>query len=96
MARETADGCDEEVERVVRIAQSHPLFKPSRLERWLRYKQSKSEILEKMANVKGVVFFANKNQLLEREMAAWLLWHEFHSGHESSAAGWKNKHDPGS
>ena len=42
-----------------------------------------------MANVKGVVSFANKNQLLEREMAAWLLWHEFHSGHESSAAGWK-------
>jgi hypothetical protein len=28
------------------------------------------EILEKMANVKGVVFFANKNQLLEREMVA--------------------------
>ncbi len=91
MARETADGCDEEVERVVRIAQSHSLFKPSRLERWLRYKQSKSEILEKMANVKGVVFFANKNQLLEREMAAWLLWHEFHSGYESSAAGWKKQ-----
>ena len=68
MARETADGDDEEVERVVRIAQSHPLFKSSRLERWLRYKQSESEILEKMANVKGVVFFANKIQL-EREMA---------------------------
>jgi hypothetical protein len=95
MARETTDGCDEEVERVVRIAQSYPLLKPSRLERWLRYKQFKSEILKKMANVKGVVFFAKKNQLLEREMAAWLLWHKFHSGHESSAAGWKNKHDPG-
>ena len=33
MARETAEGCDEEVERVVRIAQSYPLLKPSRLER---------------------------------------------------------------
>jgi hypothetical protein len=33
MARETTDGCDEEVERVVRIAQSYPLLKPSRLER---------------------------------------------------------------
>jgi hypothetical protein len=60
MARETAGGCDEEVERAVRIAQSHPLLKPSRLERWLRYKQSKLEILEKMANVKGVVFFCQQ------------------------------------
>jgi hypothetical protein len=37
-----------------------------------------------------LVFFANKNQL-ERELAAWFLWQEFHSGHESSAAGWKNQ-----
>jgi hypothetical protein len=49
MVRETVDGGgggglrgDEEVERVVRIAQSYPLFKPSRLERWVCYKQSES------------------------------------------------------
>ena len=52
MVRETVDGGgggikrrwrgDEEVETVVRIAQSYPLFKPSRLERWVCYKQSES------------------------------------------------------
>lgn len=39
-SRESDDGDDDEVERVNSIAESHGLFKPIRLERWLRFKVS--------------------------------------------------------
>ncbi|KAI9559783.1 hypothetical protein GHT06_013789 [Daphnia sinensis] len=63
-----ANANDQEIERIIHIAQSHPLFKPSRLEQWLRFKQSEWEMIEKMANMKGVVFFADRTRL-ERVLA---------------------------
>ncbi|XP_032794857.2 uncharacterized protein LOC116931387 [Daphnia magna] len=67
-ARQNAKSDDQEIERIVQIARSHPLFKPPRLEQWLRFKQSESDMIEKMANMKEIVFFADRTQL-ERELA---------------------------
>jgi hypothetical protein len=47
-SRESDDGDDDEVERVNSIAESHGLFKPIRLERWLRFKVSESEVVGKI------------------------------------------------
>jgi hypothetical protein len=44
------------------------IFNRNRFANWIGYKQSESEMVEMMASVKGVVFFASRNQL-EREMA---------------------------
>ncbi|XP_059350253.1 uncharacterized protein LOC130685878 [Daphnia carinata] len=72
--RENANHNDQEIKRIVQNAQSHPLFKPSRLEQWLCFKQSESDMIEKMANMKDIVFFADRTQL-ERELANTFVKH---------------------
>jgi hypothetical protein len=62
-AREGDDGDDCEVDRVTSIAENHGLFKPSRLERWLEFKVSESDIISKISNVNGIVFVSGKKQL---------------------------------
>ena len=66
-ARESDDD-DDEVERVVNIAKSHALFKPSRLDRWIRYKQAEGEMAGKMTNLTGITFLASQKQV-EKELA---------------------------
>lgn len=67
-ARETVNSDGENIKQIVEMAQNHPLFKPFRLERWLRYKQSELELAEKMIDMKGIMFFANRNEV-EKELA---------------------------
>ena len=54
---------NEQVEELIRIAENHPLFKPSRLNQWLLYKQFESEMTEIFAEVKGIAFLGKRNQL---------------------------------
>ncbi|EFX63505.1 hypothetical protein DAPPUDRAFT_112469 [Daphnia pulex] len=65
-ARETGD--ENEIEKAAKIAETHPLFKPTRLERWLRYKQAESEMAGKMKGVSDITFFDNQ-KLLEKKLA---------------------------
>jgi energy-coupling factor transporter ATP-binding protein EcfA2 len=65
-ARENGD--ENEIEKAANIAETHPLFKPTRLERWLRYKQAESEMAGKMKGVSDITFFANRKSL-EKELA---------------------------
>ena len=60
------DSDDREVESVVNTAENHPLFSPSQLNQWLRYKKGEMELVEIMASLDGVSFFASKNQLDEK------------------------------
>ena len=55
--------CDNEVEKIVNAAESHLLFQPSQLERWLDWKQEESEIANVIGEVKGLVAFLKKHQL---------------------------------
>jgi hypothetical protein len=65
-ARENGD--ENEIEKAAKIAETHPLFKPTRLERWLRYKQAESEMAGKLTGVPGITFFANRKSF-ENELA---------------------------
>jgi energy-coupling factor transporter ATP-binding protein EcfA2 len=65
-ARENGD--EHEIEKAAKIAETHPLFKPTRLERWLRFKQAESDMASKMKGVPGITFFDNQ-KLLEKELA---------------------------
>lgn len=68
-ARSNEDSDDGEVDYVISNAENHPLFNPSVLKRWLRYKKGEMELIEIMAGVEGIVFSTNRNQL-ERKLAA--------------------------
>lgn len=61
-ARQTIDD-DDVVERIVSIAESHPLFRPCQLKRWLSDKQVECEMTEKMANLTGITFLPSKKHL---------------------------------
>ena len=65
-ARQSKIGDDDEVERVIKIVETHPLFKPSRLARWLKYKKDEAEMAAKLASINGVTFFASKSKLREK------------------------------
>ena len=65
-ARASPEKDDDEVERAVDIAENHPLFKPSRLEQWITFKQSEIEMAIKMVNLNGIVYLASKDQLEKR------------------------------
>ena len=63
-ARENGD--EEEIEKVANIIETHPLFKPNRLERWLRYKQAESEIVGKITGASSTItFFAYTKTLVK-------------------------------
>ncbi len=64
-ARENGD--EEEIEKVAKIIiETHPLFKPNRLERWLRYKQAESEMVGKITGVSSTItFFAYTKTLVK-------------------------------
>jgi hypothetical protein len=63
-ARETGDA--DEIEKVDKIIETHPLFKPNRLERWLKYKQAESKMVGKITRVSSTItFFANKKTLVK-------------------------------
>ncbi len=53
---------EKEVERVIKIAEAHPLFRNSRLERWLCYKKAEVQVAGKMSNLKGISL-VSQNQL---------------------------------
>ena len=54
---------DRELMKIAKIAENHPLFKPSRLEKWLSLKKSEFHVLSKMSNLKGIDFVVNKRKL---------------------------------
>ena len=61
-ARQTIDD-DDVVERIVNIAESHPLFRPCQLERWLSDKQVECEMTEKLSNLTGITFLPSQKHL---------------------------------
>ena len=64
-ARQSEDGDDEEVEKVVDIVENLSLFHPSRLEQWLMFKELEFELLtSKMFSLNGITFLANRNKLV--------------------------------
>ena len=67
-ARLNEDGEDDDVERAASIAEKHNLFKISRLNRYLRLKESELEMAKKMASVNGITFLADMSQL-EKELS---------------------------
>ncbi len=67
-ARESGDENDREVEMVAFIAETHPLFKTSRLNQWLRFKKAEMEMVGKLDRINGITFLADKTQL-EKELA---------------------------
>ena len=67
-ARQNEDGDDYEVDRAATIAETHSLFKISRLNRWLRFKEAELEIVTKMRNVNRITVFTDRSQL-EKELA---------------------------
>ncbi len=68
-ARSNEDSDDGEVDYIISNAENHPLFNPSLLKRWLRYKKGEMELIEIMSSVEGIVFATNRYQL-ERKLAA--------------------------
>ena len=60
--------CGDVAARVAGIVEIHTLFRPSRLERWLEYKETEMEMVSKMVNLNGINFVSSQDQL-EREMA---------------------------
>ncbi|XP_046639892.1 uncharacterized protein LOC124321020 [Daphnia pulicaria] len=60
-ARQTGD--EEEIKKLVNIAETHSLFKPTQLKRWLRYKQAEFEMSRKMSTTNKIVFLNDKKQL---------------------------------
>ena len=61
--RESSDGSAEEFEKVLVVAESHLLFKPSRLKRWLFYEQAELKMADLVANVNGITFLDDVGQL---------------------------------
>ena len=55
--------CDNKVEKIVNAAESHRLFQPSQLERWLDWKEEELEMANVIGGVKGLVAFLKKHQL---------------------------------
>ncbi|KAK4015793.1 hypothetical protein OUZ56_030764 [Daphnia magna] len=60
-ARKT--GQQYEIEKVINIAENHPIFNPSRLEQWLQYQQAECEMYEKISSITNIVCLSSKKQL---------------------------------
>jgi hypothetical protein len=71
MARESTNSTDEEVKRVLDIAEGHQIFQPYQLEKWIRYKQSELEVTEMISAVKEINFVPSK-KLMEKKLAVVL------------------------
>jgi GTP-binding protein EngB required for normal cell division len=61
------NGDEDEMETVVNIVETHPLFSPSQLKRWLRYKQAEFEMISKITKNK-IVLLADQKEL-EKELS---------------------------
>ena len=61
-SKDDEDG-DEELKKLANTAEKHPLFKPSRLKLWLKYKKSEFDLLEKMSKTKGITLFSSLKSL---------------------------------
>ena len=59
-ARRSEDGG---VERAAHFAESHPLFRPSNLDRWMNYKKAEMELAGKMGSISEVALLASKSEL---------------------------------
>ncbi len=59
------DGEDDEIERSINVAESHPLFESSRLDQcWLKEKQAESDMAVKFTSMDDfLTFLASKTQL---------------------------------
>ena len=62
-ARQNEDGEDDEVEKAITIAETHHLFKVSRLKRWLQFKKAEFEMAATIKGINGIIFLADKTQL---------------------------------
>ncbi|XP_059350993.1 uncharacterized protein LOC132087917 [Daphnia carinata] len=60
-ARQT--GKEDEIEKVVKMAENHTIFKPSRLERWLRCKQAEYEMSCQISSITDINCLANNEEL---------------------------------
>ncbi len=61
-ARHTIDD-DDGIVRIIDICNTHPVFRPSQLKRWLSDKQVEWEMTEKMANLSGISFLPGRKHL---------------------------------
>jgi hypothetical protein len=61
-ARRTIDD-DDEIVRIIDICNTHPVFRPGQLKRWLNEKQIEWEMTEKMANLSGISFLPGRKHL---------------------------------
>ena len=55
----------QDVDRVISIAENHWLVQPNRLERWIQFKEAELMMFEWMAQVEGVTFLEDENHLKE-------------------------------
>ena len=67
-ARESEDD-DEELANIIDIAEKHSLFKPWRLDRWMEYKKSESEMSDKMNKTKAITILSSKREV-DNELSA--------------------------
>ena len=65
-ARQNEDGEDDEVEKAVAIAETHLLFKVSRLKQWLQFKKAELEMAAMIDSINGINFLADKTQLTKK------------------------------
>ncbi|KZS05910.1 Uncharacterized protein APZ42_030888 [Daphnia magna] len=60
-ARKT--GRQYEIEKVINIAENHPIFNPSRLQLWLQYQQAECKMYDKISSITNIVCLSSKKQL---------------------------------
>ena len=56
---------NEEVEKVLKIAENHKFFQPSQLKQWLNRKKSELNMLKWMANIPGIFLMLDDKKLKE-------------------------------
>ena len=62
---------NEQVEKIVNIAETHPLLQPSRLDLWLFFKKSEREMAETYSGLQGIAFLGMKSHLESKELAGY-------------------------
>ncbi|XP_057377823.1 uncharacterized protein LOC130699592 [Daphnia carinata] len=62
-ARET--GQQNEIERIINIAENHSIFSPRRLEEWLEYQQAEHEMYDKISNMTNIVCVSSNKLEME-------------------------------
>ena len=79
-ARETSDDDDDEIKKIVDVAEKHPHFKLSGLKRWLEFKKAELEMAEKIGKTSGIAILANKREVdnelsaLDRKSYSLVMW----------------------